>query len=456
MILGKKLERRTFLRGMGTVVALPFLDAMVPALAAPGASKSPVRMAFSYVPNGIIMEDWLPKTEGDIAAIPTELPRISKNLLPFREDMMMFEGLTCNFGRSLGDGPGDHGRAGASYLTCSHVKKTFGKDIFVGTSMDQVAASHIGNQTRFASLELGCEEGLQGGNCDSGYSCVYSNNLSWRGPSSPLAPEVRPRAVFERLFGTGDFERDPVKRAQAQQARGSIMDVVLGSAQRLKNTLGATDQHKLDEYMFAVRDIEKRIEKAEQENASGTAVVPPIDAPASSVPVLFQEHARLMYDLMVVAFQTNATRIITLQIATEGSGRAYREVGISEGHHGLTHHMGDTEKIEKVTQINELHVKQFAYFLDKMKHTQDGDGTLLDHSMIIYGSGIADGNRHAHDNVPTILAGRGGGPLRPGRYIKYPKETPIANLWLSMLHRMGVAEEKIGDSTGEVAYLSEV
>ena len=454
MILGKKLERRTFLQGMGTVVALPFLDAMVPALAAPAAKISPTRLAFCYVPNGIIMQDWLPVMDKDMGTLPTEFPRISKALLPFREDMMMLEGLTCNGGRALGDGPGDHGRAGASYLTASHPKKTAGKDIYSGISVDQVAAKHIGEQTRFASLELGCEEGLQGGNCDSGYSCAYSNSLAWRTPTSPLAPEVQPRALFERLFGSGDFERDPVKRAQAQEARGSVMDAVLTSAQGLRGSLGIADQRKLDEYMFAVRDIEKRIEKIEKEGA--TQPLPDITSPTPGVPDNFKDHARLMFDLMVVAFQTNLTRVITFLMAVEASGRTYREIGISEGHHGLTHHMGDKEKIEKVTKINELHVQQFAYFLQKLKSTSDGDGTLLDHSMIVYGSGIADGNRHQHDHVPTVLAGRGNGTLRPGRFIKYPDETPLGNLWVSLLARMGVNGEKVGDSTGELPHITEI
>jgi hypothetical protein len=300
---------------------------------------------------------------------------------------------------------------------------------------------------------LGCEEGLQGGNCDSGYSCAYSNTIAWRTPSSPLAPEVRPRAVFERLFGEGDFERDPVKRAQVQQARGSILDIVLSSAQSLKGKLGATDQRKLDEYLFAVRDIEKRIEKVEQ-SAKEQVLPEGMDAPSASVPVIFKDHSRLMFDLMAAAFQTNATRVITLLMGVEGSGRPYREIGISEGHHGLTHHMGDKEKIEKVTQINELHVQQFAYFLEKLKSTQDGDGTLLDHSMIVYGSGLADGNRHQHDHVPTVLAGRGNGTLRPGRFVKYPDETPLGNLWVSLLNRMGVNDAQVGDSNGDLGYLA--
>ncbi len=453
MILRKKLERRTFLRGVGAAIAVPFLDAMVPALAIPAEKTSPLRMAFCYVPNGIIPDNWwpsVPESRNDVA-LPARFPRISNHLAAFREDMTMLGGMTCNGGRALGDGPGDHGRAGAGYLTASHPRKTAGKDIYAGISVDQIAAAHVGSETRFASLELGCEEGLLGGNCDSGYSCAYSNAISWRTPSSPLAPEVRPRAVFDRLFGSQDLERDPVKRAQNSELRGSILDLVMNSAASLRSTLGAEDQKKLDEYLFAVRDIEKRIQKIEASNSAQPTIS--FDRPAGSVPESFIDHSQLMFDIMTLAFQTNATRVITLIMAVEYSNRTYHEIGIPEGHHGLTHHQGDPEKIEKVTRINELHAEQFAYFLNKLKTTPDGDGSLLDHSMIVYGSGLADGNRHQHDHLPTIIAGRGNGTLKPGRFLTYPDETPLGNLWTSMLARMGVADEKIGDSTGPLTNL---
>jgi hypothetical protein len=448
------LERRTFLRGLGTAIALPFLDAMVPAFARAAATKPPCRMAFVYVPNGIIMDAWTPVTEGQIAALPAELPRISASLAAYREDIMMLGGLTCNGGRALGDGGGDHGRAGAAYLTACHPKKTAGKDIHTGISVDQIAAQHIGSETKFASLELGCEDGLQGGNCDSGYSCAYTNSISWRSPSSPMPPEVRPRAVFERLFGSDDFDQDPVRRARQISYQASILDMVLSNAQRLKNTLGATDRMKLDEYLFAIRDIENRIQKTEKQNAM--VKIPTVIEPPSSVPDNMAEHSKLMFDLMTVAFQTNMTRVMTMLMATEASTRSYREIGVAEGHHGLTHHQGDKDKIEKVTQINRFHVEQFAYFLGKLKATQDGDGTLLDHSMIVYGSGLSDGNQHLHENLPTVLAGRGCGTLTPGRHVKYAAETPMANFFVAMLDRMGVAVDKIGDSTGEIGYLSDL
>lgn len=446
---GYSLERRTFLRGAGAAISLPFLDAMLPAFAS--AAKAPCRMAFVYVPNGIIMEEWTPATEGAIAPLPAALPRVSAPLAPFRDDITMIGGLTCNGGRALGDGAGDHGRAGAAYLTATHPKKTAGKDIHTGISVDQIAAQHLAAETPFASLELGCEDGVMGGNCDNGYSCAYSNSISWRSPVNPMPPEVRPRAIFNRLFGGDDYEPDPVRRAKQQKYRASVLDVVLSDAQRLKNSVGTEDKRKLDEYFYSVRDIESRIQKTEKENAKRT--LPDMPAPPDSVPDNMAEHSRLMFDLMTMAFQTNMTRVITLVMATEQSIRPYREIGVPEGHHGLTHHQGDKEKIEKVALINRFHVEQFAYLLRKLKATQDGDGSLLDHSMIVYGSGLSDGNRHLHENLPTVLAGRGCGTLRPGRYIKYPAETPMANFFVSMLDRMGVKVEGMGDSTGRVSDL---
>jgi hypothetical protein len=452
----KHISRRAVLRGLGATMALPFLDAMYPAFAAPLMKKalSANRMALLYVPNGIIMDGWTPA--GSLGATPlsAELPRISRILAPYRNDLMFLSGLTSNGGRALGDGPGDHGRAGAAYLTGVHPKKTYGKDIQTGISMDQIAAQKLEGQTRFASLELGCEDGIQGGNCDNGYSCAYSNSLSWRTENTPNPPEIRPRAVFERLFGAADDEKDPAKRKRLQSYEKSILDVVFSDAQSLKASLGGADRRKLDEYMFAIRDIEKRIQNVERDNAQLVKV--PIDAPSGSVPTDFTEHSRLMFDLLTLAFQTDMTRVSTLLLALEQSPRNYPEIGITEGHHGLTHHQGDKEKIEKVTRINEYHVKQFTYLLDKLKSTPDGDGTLLDHSMIVYGSALADGNAHQHNNLPTVVAGRGNGTLKPGRHVKFADETPITNLYMSMLDRMGVAVEKIGDSTGKLDGLSDL
>jgi hypothetical protein len=445
---GKSLPRRTLLKGMGTAIALPLLDSMIPAFTRAAITKAPCRMAMLYVPNGIMMNEWMPSGPDGVSALPGEFPRVSSAFAPFREDITMLGGLTQNGGRALGDGPGDHGRAGANYLTCVHPKKTNGRDLETGISVDQIAAKRLEGRTRFASLELGCEEGVQGGSCDNGYSCAYSNSISWRTPSSPMPSEIRPRAVFERLFGAA--AQDP-REARYEK---SILDLVTSDAQRLNAHLGGADKRKLDEYLFSIRDLEKRIESAERNSAK--AVKPSMAAPPSSVPTTFSEHARIMFDLMTLAFQTDSTRVVTVLLALEQSPRAYPEIGIPEAHHGLTHHQGDKEKIEKVTQINCLHAKQFAYLLEKLRSTPDGDGTLLDHSMITYGSGLSDGNAHDHANLPMVLAGRGGGRLRPGRYVRYPKETPMANLYVAMLDRMGVPVESLGDSNGELGYLSDI
>ena len=449
-----QLSRRTLLRGIGATIALPFLDAMAPAFAAQTASKSlaPVRMAFVYVPNGIVMEEWTPAGTSAVGTIPLgDLPRITGALAPYRNDILMLGNLTSDGGRAKGDGPGDHGRAGAAYLTGVHPKKTYGKDLKTGVSMDQFAARQLAGKTRFASLELGCEEGIQGGNCDNGYSCAYSNSISWRTENSPNPPEIRPRAVFERMFGAADDEKDPAKRQRQAEYRKSVLDLVLGDAQRLQTTLGGDDRRKVDEYLSSIRDIEKRIQSTERSNSKVPATA---TTPSASVPTNLEEHAHIMMDLLTLAFQTDTTRVITLMLGIEQSPRNYPEIGITEAHHGLTHHSGDKEKIEKVTQINQYHIKQFTYLLDKLKAIPDGAGTLLDNSMIIYGAALADGNSHQHQNLPTVLAGRARGTIQPGRHIRYVAETPITNLYLSMLDRMGVPVESIGDSNGKLQGLS--
>jgi Protein of unknown function (DUF1552) len=411
---------------------------------------APSRMAILYFPNGVQTEAWNLVSEGANTPLPAVLPRTLEPLANYRNDISVLSGLTVNGGRALGDGPGDHGRAGASYLTGAHPKKTFGKDLEAGVSMDQYAARAIGGQTRYASLELGCEEGIQGGNCDNGYSCAYSNSISWRTPSTPNPPEIRPRAVFERLFGAGDFERDPAVRARNQKYSKSVLDSVLDDAKRLEGTLGNSDKKKLDEYLYAVRDIETRIQKTETQNALN----PTIDKPAASVPENYNEHTRLMFDLIATTFQTDSTRVITFLMAIEQSNRAYREIGIPDSHHGLTHHGGDKEKIEKCININRYQVEQFAYFIDKLKATRDGDGTLFDHVMVTYGSGL--GKDHDHDNLPTVLTGRGNGLFTLGRHVTYPNETPLANLHVAMMNKLGVQVENFADSNGKLPYLSDL
>jgi Protein of unknown function (DUF1552) len=450
MITRKHLQRRTFLGGLGTTLALPFLDAMVPAFAAPklGAAKPVVRMGFLYVPNGIISAGWMPKSEGAGFEFNTTM----KALEPFRENTLVLSGLAQIQGRSYGDGAGDHARAGASWLTGVHPKKTEGADLRAGISADQVAARAFGKETQFASLELGVEAPSLAGGCDSGYSCAYTNTISWRNPTSPNPIEVNPRILFERLFGDGD-STDVKSRVAQMQEQSSILDFVKGGVDRLETKLGSGDRRKLTEYLDAIRDIERRIQKAEEQSAS--MHMPVMERPASA-PEEFSAHAQLMMDLMVIAYQSDLTRVITMMLAREGSNRSYREIGIADGHHNCTHHQNDPVKIASTQKINTHHVEQLAYLVNKMKNTPDGDGTLLDHSMLLYGSSLSDGNKHTHVDLPVALVGGGGGAVKGGRHIRYPENTPLNNLLVSMLDKSGVPTEKLGDSTGEVQHLSDI
>ncbi len=451
MIITKKaLPRRTFLRGIGTTLALPLLDAMVPAMAATRltAAKPAVRLGFVYVPNGIIQKNWLPSAEGT----GFDFPSTMKPLEAFRDRLNVLSNLAQVNGRALGDGPGDHARAGATWLTGVHPKKTEGSDIHAGVSADQIAAKELGKSTQLASLELGLEEPSMVGGCDSGYSCAYTNTISWRTPTTPNPMEVSPRAVFERLFGDGD-STDPASRLKRMQEDTSILDYVRENVGRLQPGLGARDKSKLAEYLEGIRDIERRIQKAEQQSA--TMKMPVVERP-SGIPEEFEDHAKLMSDLLVIAFQTDMTRVFTFMLAREGSNRPYRSIGISDGHHSMTHHQNDPEKIAKTVKINELHVKTFAYLLQKLQATPDGDGSLLDHSMILYGSSISDGNAHTHHDLPLVLAGGAAGQLKCGRHIRYPKETPMNNLLLAMLDKTGIPAEHLGDSTGKAQWLSGV
>lgn len=449
-LTNRHLSRRALLRGLGAAVALPALDAMTPAASRIGA-KSPTRMLFLYVPNGIVMEDWTPKTTGRDFAFE----RVMKPLEPLREKLTVMSGLTHNTGRALGDGPGDHARAAASFLTGVHPRKTAAADISLGTSVDQIAAAAIGNRTRIPSLELTLEAGRQAGNCDSGYSCAYSNNISWRSSKTPNPPETNPRVIFERLFGAGDPTETAASRAKRERYNKSILDFVLEDTASLKAELGPTDKRKLDEYLTAVREVETRISNAEKlasNTVDLTTLAPGFQKPMG-IPVDYAEHARLVFDLMLLGLQSDQTRIMTLMLAREGSNRPYREIGISDGHHGLTHHRNNEEWIEKIRQINEYHVKQYAWFLQRLDAVKDGDGSLLDHSLVVYGSGLSDGNRHTHHDLPVVVAGSGNGQLRNGRHVRYPKETPMANLYLSMLEMVDVRTDSLGDSTGRLGYI---
>jgi hypothetical protein len=424
------------------------LDAMRPALAAASDPKVQAarRMAFVYVPNGIHMADWTPEADG----ADFTFPKILSPLSAFREKTLVLTGMTHDKARPNGDGPGDHARSAASFLTGVQAKKTHGADIRAGVSADQIAAERIGGQTAFPSLELGCDPGLQSGNCDSGYSCAYSANISWRTPSTPMAKETNPRLLFERLFSTGDPAESPQARGRRQHYKQSILDFVQEDTRRLKGRLGARDQRKLDEYLFGVRTIEKRIAFAER---IAHTEQPEVAQPAG-VPDDYGDHIRLMYDLLAVALEGDLTRIGTYMIANEGSNRSYRLIDVADGHHDLSHHRGDAEKQAKISKINSFHLEQFVYFLSRLDAIEDGDATLLDNTMIVYGSGLSDGNRHNHDDLPVLLVGRGAGTLRSGRHLRYPKNTPMANLYLSMLDRMGVPTETLGDSTGKLEHLS--
>jgi hypothetical protein len=436
---GKALPRRLFLRGMGTAVALPFLDAMVPPRAFGAAlAKPPVRLAFLYVPNGVIMNHWNPDYDGKL----TTLPRILKPLEPHIDDILLLGNLTHNGGRALLDGGGDHARATGGYLTGCQPRKTT-TEIKTGISCDQVIANRIGSQTRFPSLELGMEAPQQAGNCDSGYSCAYTNNLSWKNESQPLPPTLDPRALYERLFGD-DAEMTPQARALRSEFRSSVLDFVSEDTKRLEGRVGPADKRKLDEYLTSIREVEVRIGKTEKENAEiDPHMAKPLGAPAD-----FGEHFKLMSDMLTIAFQADLTRVSTFLLAREGSSRAYREIGVSDGHHGLTHHRNNPDMIEKVAQINCYHLREFTAWIEKLKSIKEGDGTLLDHSMIVYGSGISDGNRHTHEDLPTVIVDRGGNFIKPGRRVIYRRETPICNLYMTLMDRMGVNVDHFGDATG--------
>jgi len=450
-ITKKHLSRRSLLRGAGAALALPLLDSMVPALRAARdtAAKTPVRMSFVYTPNGIIPAAWTPTAEG----AGFEFMRSMKPIEPFRDRLLVLSNLAQIQGRALGDGAGDHARAGATWLTGVHPKKTEGAGIHSGISVDQIAARELGKSTQLASLELGLDSPSLAGGCDSGYSCAYTNTISWRGPTTPMPMEMNPRAVFERLFGDGD-STDAASRIAALKEQRSILDYISGDIDRLETNLGSRDRNKLSEYLESIRDVERRIQKAEEQNA--TLKLPTLEKP-SGVPAEFEEHAKLMMDLQVIAFQADLTRVITFMVGREGSNRSYRQINVSDGHHSVTHHQNDPEKIEKVTKIDTYHTGLLAYFLGKLQDTKDGDGNLLDHSMVLYGSSICDGNAHTHHNLPLVLAGGAGGSIKGGRHLVYDKETPMNNLLLTLLDKAGVpAPEKYGDSTGRVQHLSDV
>ncbi len=436
-----KISRRAVLRGAGLCLALPALDSLRhPAFAANSeTTEAPVRMAFLYVPNGVIQDQW------HVSGIGAEY-KFSSTLQPLtmlKRDVTIISGLCHENAKAGPDGAGDHARANATFLTGCRAKKTAGADIRLGVSVDQIAAAEIGHRTRLPSLELSTDGERMSGACDSGYSCAYQYNLSWKSETLPVAAEQNPRLVFERLYGGGGFPGANTSATARRAIQKSVLDFVLDDVQSIKRGLNAADDRKLDQYCQALREVERRIEQAESADQDR----PDQPAPAG-IPSSFREHIRLMFDLMALAFETDTTRISTFMISHDGSNRAFPELGVPEAHHQLSHHKRDPQKMAQIAKIDHFYVEQLAYFLGRLKNTMEGEHSLLDQSMIVFGSGIADGNAHTHDNLPVILAGRGGGQLHPGRHLLLPNETPMTNLYLALLERMKVKAERIGDSSG--------
>ncbi|HBE69365.1 MAG TPA: hypothetical protein DDW52_14560 [Planctomycetaceae bacterium] len=437
-------QRRLFLRGVGATIALPFLEAHITRTRAASATRTvattqsgaPLRMAFMSIPNGVQQDHWFP---GD----NFELNSTMRPLSSLKDSFQVIGGLSHDNATPGTDGAGDHARASATFLTGARARKTAGKDIYVGTSIDQVAARKLTGATRFPSLELSCESVRNTGSCDSGYACAYQYNLAWSTPTTPVSPEANPRLVFERLFGEGSRSERQSNLLQRRKTQKSILDFVLEDAGDLSRSLGARDSRKLDEYLSGVRNLEQRIESAEK---MGEFPNPDEPTPAG-IPDSFGEHMDLMYDLLVTAFETDSTRVATLLLAYDGSNRVFPEIGVREGHHHLTHNQRDPELAKKVAAIDEFYVSRFARFLKRLADTPDVDGkSLLHNSMLVYGGAIADGNRHSHNNLPVILAGNGGGAFETGRFVDAP-EQPMSNLFVAMLDHMNIKVDSFGDST---------
>lgn len=437
----KHLPRRTFLRGLGTAIGLPLLDAMTPAFASPKTSATPLRLLIVYAPTGMMPKYWYPDKTGT----EFELARIMKPLEPFRNDLLIVSNLAHRNALALGDGPGDHSRAAATYLTGVHPRKTEGADIRCGISADQIAAQKLGAFTRFPSLELTCEDSRQAGACDS-YSCAYQS-ISWKSETQPLPPEMNPRSVFDRLFGDVELAGTEQERRKRELYRKSVLDLTYQDTQSLKAGLGATDKRKLDEYLTALREIELRIDKAKKDNKQ----LPADFAQPSGIPPHFGDHAQLMADLITIAFQADLTRVATFMLAREGGLRTYPEIGVPEAHHSVSHHRGDESLIEKITKVSCYHTEQFAYILKKLKTTPEAGGCLLDHCAVTYGASIGDPNVHDHLHLPTLIAGTANGQIQTGRHIRFEEGTPMSNLHRTLLRTIGAPTEKLGDSTGELS-----
>jgi hypothetical protein len=435
------LPRRSFLRGLGATLALPLLDAMTPAFAA--ATKAIPRLGFMYIPNGVSLGQWKPTGSGtDFAFSPT-----LSALEPFRNQVNVFSGLAHHCADRMNDGSGDHSRGAGAFLSGCHAKRTEGADLYLGITADQIAAKSLGKDNLLPSLELKLDDSDLDPLCDEGYTCAYMNTFSWSSATTPLPMENNPRLVFQRLFGEGQNAKD--RLTQTREDR-SILDAVTGSMKRLESSLGPADRRKVDQYLTSIREVELRLQRIEAHNAESTTLGPSGTRPLG-IPDHFEDHIHLMFDLQVLAFQADITRVTTLMIGREEGGRSYPQAGVPEGHHSISHHDNNPEKLAKLAKIDAYHVKQMAIFLGKLQKTPDGDATLLDNSMILYGGGISNGNMHNHENLPVVLAGGGAGQLKGGRHIEYQQDTPMSNLLRSILDKAGVHTDTLGDATGMLA-----
>ena len=447
------ISRRSTLRGLGVSLALPFMESF----ARSSSTNIPLRMGYAYIPNGVIMDEWRPRTTGVLGELPSSL----KPLQDYKNDIQVLSGLDHTKANANGDGGGDHARANATFLTGCQAKKTAGKDIRIGISVDQIAAEAIGGQTKLSSLELSCDGVRKSGKCDSGYSCAYQYNLSWKTESMPMVPESNPRLVFERLFGKSNSSTDRKNQRKRKELNKSILDFAMEDAGRLSRRLDKADQEKLNEYFTSVRELEKRIERDEQQSKN----VPDFKTP-EGIPQNYKDHLRVMFDMIALAYQSDSTRISSFLMAHDGSNRSFRDIGVPDGHHSLSHHRNDPDKIKKLARIDQFYSEQFAYFLSKLASIREMDGSrLIDHCMIILGSGISDGNLHRHSDLPVLLAGGKSHGLRTGRHhdfskgrygnenSKFSKDSvgvPMTNLHLGLLDKIGVRTNQIGDSTGKI------
>ena len=442
----RSVSRRAVLRGAGAVVALPLLDAMIPGFA-PAATTAPVkRFGVVYHPNGVIYDQWVPKGQGT----SYELSPTLKGLEPFKDKLTVVSGLYCDPAEALGDGGGDHSRACGSYLTGVHVKKS-DSNVENAVSMDQIVARQFANETQLGSLQMTADENSLLGSCDLGYSCAYSSTLSWLTPTLPLMAENNPRVLFERMFGSSDSTDPKVRAARLKQDK-SLLDSVNDRVNQLQRKLGHADNRKMDDYLTALRDVERRIQKAEEQSSKA---LPDVAQPAG-IPDTFEAHVRLLYDLQLLAFQADITRVTTFMYGREQTGRPYPQIGVPDPHHPITHHQADPVKMDKCCKIQRHHIMLFTEYLDKLRKTPDGDGSLLDHVMLLFGSGISNSDRHTHGPLPTFIVGGGAGTLKGGRHLVYPEHTPLTNLEMALLNKLGVPAEKLGDSNGEFREMTDL